>query len=58
LVADRHSFYVTVHTPNKLNQFEKHGKSSKIKKNLNCFGVFIGVLLVLGKEPCSLPAKM
>jgi len=30
---------------------------SKIK-NLNCFGAFIGVLLVLGKKPFSLPDKL
>jgi len=36
----------------------KHGKSSKIKKNLDYLGVFIHILLVLGKNPCSLAAKL
>jgi len=51
-------FFITVRTPNKLNTLKKCGKSSKIKKNLNHIGVFIGALLVFGKNSCSLPAKL
>jgi len=36
---------------------KKHGKSGKIKKNLDYLGVFIDILLVLGKTPCSIAAK-
>jgi len=32
--------------------------SSKIKKNLDYLGVFIYILLVLGKNPSSLAAKL
>jgi len=35
---------------------KKHEKSSKIKNNLNYLGVFIDILLVLGKNPRSLAA--
>jgi len=37
---------------------KKHGKSSKIKKNLDYLGVFLDILLVLGKNSCSLAAKL
>jgi len=37
---------------------EKHGKSSKIKSNLDYLSVFIDILPVLGKNPCSLAAKL
>jgi len=37
---------------------KKHGKSSKIKKNLDSLGVFRDILLVLDKNPCSLAAKL
>jgi len=36
----------------------KHVKSNKIKKNLDYLGAFIEILLVLGKNPCSLAAKL
>jgi len=33
---------------------KKHGKSGKIKKNLNYLGAFIDILLVLGKNHVNL----
>jgi len=35
-----------------------NSKWSKIKKNFDYLGVFIGVLLVLANKTCSLPAKL
>jgi len=37
---------------------KKHEKSSKIKNNLDYSSVFIDILLVLGKNLCSLAAKL
>jgi len=37
---------------------KKHGKGSKIKKNLDYLSVLIGVLLVLAKNPCQLAVKL
>jgi len=49
---------VTVRTPNKLYIRKNMGNQAELRKNINCFGAFIGALLVLGKKPCSLPAKL
>jgi len=51
-------FFVTVHNPNKLNNWKKHGKSGKITKKLDYLGVFIDISLVLGKNQYSLAAKL
>jgi len=33
-----------------VEKLEKHGKSSKTKKNLDYLGVFIHILLILGEK--------
>jgi len=49
---------IAVRNPNYLNKYEK---TWEIKQNLNnrdYFGAFIDILLVSGKNPCSLAAKL
>jgi len=41
-----------------MNRKKKHGKSNKIKNNLDYLCVFIDILLVLGKKPYTLAAKL
>jgi len=57
---DNKKWVILVHTGNLrlLAIRRNHVKSSKIKKNLDYLGLFIDILLVVGKNPCSLVAKL
>jgi len=58
LFADRYEKSITVRNPNSFINRKRHEKSSKIKRNFDYLGVFIEILLVLSKNPCSLAAKL